>query len=129
MVFASEPCGPALWPVACGADPEAVLAGVAHGGDDVALVGGEDDGGRLLVDEEVEGAAGVVPARRVREDEAIRGEDGARALGAVGEGGGGHGAQRPPPRRSAHRGRPGSRTPRFPCPGSRPNPFGYGQPN
>ena len=33
-----------------GADPEAVLAGVADGGDDVVLVGGEHDRGGLLVD-------------------------------------------------------------------------------
>ena len=112
-----------------GADPEAVLTGVADRGDDVALAGGEHDRGRLLVDEEVEGAAGVVPSRGAGDHEAVREWDGAGARSAVREEGGGHGAQRPPSRHSAHRGRPGSRTPGFARPGSPPNPFGYGGPN
>ena len=60
-VPSSEPSGPGLCPVACGGDAQAALAGVGDHGRDLALVGREGDRLGLLVDQEVERAAGGVP--------------------------------------------------------------------
>ena len=61
IVPSSEPSGPALCPVAWAASRRPVVAGVAHDGGDLPLVGGQRDRLRPLVDEQVEGLAGRVP--------------------------------------------------------------------
>src|SRR4029079_11460254 len=95
------------------ADAQPALARVTNGGRHVVLVLGEHDRHGALVDQQVEGGTGVVPAVRPWNDDAVRGDAGEKRRRIQLWCGGGHDAQRLPPRTPAHRGRHESPTPRF----------------